>query len=57
MSNHVRITFIHELDISHASKSHKGLPVVNVHHGLYVMCEGLPVMQEESVCHAPQLQS
>ena len=25
--------------------------------GLYVMCDGLPVMHEGSVCHMPQLQS
>ena len=54
MSNHVRIMFIHELDISHTSKSCIGLPVI--HHGPYVMCEGLPVMCEESICHVPQLQ-
>ena len=29
--------------MSHATKPCIGLPVV--HHGLYVMCEGLPVMQ------------
>ena len=39
--------------MSHASKSHIGLPVV--HHGLYVMHKGMPV-HEESVCHVPGLQ-
>ena len=51
MSNHVRIMFIHGLDISHAFKSCKRLPVVC--HDLDVMHEGLPVMHKESVCHAP----
>ena len=39
------------IDISHTFKSHKGLPFI--HHGLYVMWEGLPVTHEESVCHVP----
>ena len=51
MSNHVRITFIHQFDISCAFKLHKGLPVIC--HGMYVMHEGLPVMHEESVYHPP----
>ena len=42
---------IHELDITHALKSCKALPVI--HHGMHVMHEGLPVMHKESVCHMP----
>ena len=49
MSDNVRIMFIHGLDISLAFESCIGLPVA--HHGLYVVCEGLPVMHEESACH------
>ena len=36
--------------MSCASKSHIGLPVI--HHGLYVMYEGLPVMQRVCLSHA-----
>ena len=50
MLNHIRITFIDGLDISHTFRLHKGLPVMC--DGLYVMCGGLPVMCEWSACHA-----
>ena len=34
----------------HALLSHTKIVT---HHGRYVMCKGLPVMYEESVCHTP----
>ena len=42
MWNHVKIMFLHGLDISHTLRSCKGLPVM--HKGLYVMHESLPVV-------------
>ena len=50
MSNNIRITFFHGLDVSHASKSCMVLPVI--HHGLYVMCKGLHVIQGVCLTHA-----
>ena len=43
--------FIHEIDISCTLKSHKGWSAI--HHGLYVIPEGMSVMHKESVCHVP----
>ena len=49
MSEHVKIMFIFGFDISSASKLCIALPVFC--HGLYVMHEGLPVMQSLLVTH------
>ena len=43
MWNHVEITFLHVLDVSHAFRLHKGL---------YVMCEGLHLVQRVCLSHA-----